>query len=76
MVTSETESIQLVNLEPFTQYTITVTCVNDAGAGNTSSPERIRTVSARKFFCMLDGTCECLFKFDCGFVPSSTDYLC
>ena len=42
-VTSETESIQLLNLEPSTQYIITVTCVNAAGPGNTSSPVEIRT---------------------------------
>ena len=42
-VTSKTESIRLVNLEPFTQYIITVTCVNAAGPGNASSPVKIRT---------------------------------
>ena len=42
-VISETELIQLVNLEPSTQYIITVTCVNGAGPGNTSSPAEIGT---------------------------------
>ena len=35
-----------MNLEPLTEYTITVTCVNDAGPGNTSTPMMIET--ARK----------------------------
>ena len=42
-VTSVTESIQLVNLQPSTNYIITVTCVNAAGPGNTSTPVEIRT---------------------------------
>ena len=47
-VTSDTESLQLVNLDPFTSYTVTVTCVNDAGPGNSSLPITRRTNSARK----------------------------
>ena len=35
-----------MNLEPLTEYTITVTCVNAAGPGNTSTPMMIET--ARK----------------------------
>ena len=38
-----------MNLDPFTEYTITVTCVNAAGLGNTSTPMMIKTNSARKY---------------------------
>ena len=48
-VVSDTESVQLVNLEPFTNYTVTVTCVNAAGPGNSSTPVTTRTNSARKY---------------------------
>ena len=45
-----------MNLDPFTEYTITVTCINDAGPGNTSTPMMIKTNSARKYhFAMLSG---------------------
>ncbi|CAI8026225.1 Receptor-type tyrosine-protein phosphatase delta [Geodia barretti] len=46
-VISEREAaVQLVNLKPFTQYTVTVTCVNGAGRGNSSSPLTRTTNSA------------------------------
>ena len=45
--TSETESILLVGLKPFTDYSITVTCENAAGPGNTSRPLIIRTNSCK-----------------------------
>ena len=47
--TSEAESILLVGLKPFTDYSITVTCENAAGPGDTSRPLIIRTISARKY---------------------------
>ena len=40
----------LLNLMPFTSYTITVTCINGAGLGNTSMPVEVQTAIARKAY--------------------------
>ena len=62
--------MQLENLKPFTQYTVTITCVNGAGPGNSSSPLTRTTDSAREHFHFTDGEVK---KLLCGFVyPAPT----
>jgi hypothetical protein len=63
-VTSETESVQLMRLDPFTEYTVTVTCVNGAGPGNSSSPVDITTLLHQqrtvRFQLRLTGISDCV----------------
>ena len=76
---SELKSVQLSNLKPFTRYTITVTCVNGAGPGNSSDPVTQRTNSARKLnqsapkglYCQ---TCHFLFSSSSREQCNSTDH--